>query len=35
VAASTQAVAVLRTAVELGVTHIDTSDFYGRRPSTR
>jgi pyridoxine 4-dehydrogenase len=24
-----QAVAVLRTAVEMGVTHIDTSDFYG------
>jgi pyridoxine 4-dehydrogenase len=24
-----EAVAVLRTAVELGVTHIDTSDFYG------
>ena len=24
-----QAIAVLRTAVELGVTHIDTSDFYG------
>ncbi|KIF66733.1 oxidoreductase [Streptomyces sp. AcH 505] len=24
-----QAVAVLRTAVELGVTHIDTSDYYG------
>ena len=24
-----QAVAVLRTAVDLGVTHIDTSDFYG------
>src|SRR5689334_23626444 len=23
------AIAVLRTAVELGVTHIDTSDFYG------
>ena len=23
------AVAVLRTAVELGVTHLDTSDFYG------
>jgi aryl-alcohol dehydrogenase-like predicted oxidoreductase len=24
-----QAIAVLRTAVELGITHIDTSDFYG------
>lgn len=24
-----EAIAVLRTAVELGVTHIDTSDFYG------
>ena len=24
-----EAVAVLRTAVELGITHIDTSDFYG------
>src|SRR3954463_14116869 len=24
-----EAVAVLRTAVDLGVTHIDTSDFYG------
>ncbi|WP_055490718.1 oxidoreductase [Streptomyces sp. TP-A0356] len=24
-----QALAVLRTAVELGITHIDTSDFYG------
>jgi aryl-alcohol dehydrogenase-like predicted oxidoreductase len=24
-----QAIAVLRTAIELGVTHIDTSDFYG------
>ncbi|MDN5914941.1 MAG: oxidoreductase [Pseudonocardia sp.] len=24
-----EAVAVLRTAVELGVTHVDTSDFYG------
>src|SRR5262249_23459139 len=24
-----EAVAVLRTAVELGVTHIDTADFYG------
>lgn len=24
-----QAIAVLRTAVDLGVTHIDTSDFYG------
>ena len=25
----TEAVAVLRTALELGITHIDTSDFYG------
>ncbi|MEY9963125.1 pyridoxine 4-dehydrogenase [Streptacidiphilus sp. MAP12-16] len=25
----TQAIAVLRAAVELGITHIDTSDFYG------
>ncbi|MCT9091789.1 oxidoreductase [Streptomyces sp. ASQP_92] len=25
----TEAIAVLRTAVELGITHIDTSDFYG------
>jgi pyridoxine 4-dehydrogenase len=25
----TQAVQVLRTAVELGITHIDTSDYYG------
>ncbi|MEV6281744.1 oxidoreductase [Kribbella sp. NPDC051770] len=24
-----QAIAVLRTAVELGITHLDTSDFYG------
>ena len=24
-----EAIAVLRTAVELGITHIDTSDFYG------
>src|ERR1700712_4176707 len=24
-----EAVAVLRTAVELGITHIDTSDYYG------
>ncbi|MCZ9338934.1 aldo/keto reductase, partial [Streptomyces sp. TRM76130] len=24
-----QALAVLREAVELGITHIDTSDFYG------
>src|SRR6266567_3231101 len=24
-----EAIAVLRTAVELGVTHIDTADFYG------
>src|SRR5438128_2424573 len=24
-----QAIAVLREAVELGITHIDTSDFYG------
>src|SRR5258708_17538595 len=24
-----EAIAVLRTAVDLGVTHIDTSDFYG------
>ena len=26
-----EAIAVLRTAVELGVTHIDTADFYGPR----
>ncbi|MFD4434222.1 oxidoreductase, partial [Nocardia sp. NPDC058497] len=25
----TQAIAVLRAAIELGITHIDTSDFYG------
>jgi len=24
-----EAIAVLRTAVELGITHIDTADFYG------
>src|SRR2546428_9035527 len=24
-----QAIAVLREAIELGITHIDTSDFYG------
>jgi pyridoxine 4-dehydrogenase len=28
------AVAVLRTAVELGITHIDTADFYGPRMTT-
>ncbi len=26
-----EAIAVLRTAVELGITHIDTADFYGPR----
>ena len=28
------AVAVLREAIELGITHIDTSDFYGPHVTT-